>query len=217
VSSPRVVAALVAALALALGGCSGGDSASSAAGSSTAPSSSGAPPTTTAAVPTGPFGAGCSGIPASGPGSFADMAALPVAVAATHTPQLSALVSAIGAAKLGDSLNSQQNVTVLAPINAAFEAIPAPDRQALLADSARLTALITHHVIQGRVTPDRLVGTHTTLNNDEVTIEGSGSAFTVPAAATVTKQKPATVVCGNVQTANATVYLIDQVLAPPAG
>ena len=214
-SSPRAVAALVAGLAVALGGCSG-DSGSPSAASSGAPSSTAAP-TTTSAVPTGPFGAACSGVPPSGPGSFADMAAAPVATAASRNPQLHALVSAVGAAKLGDSLNSQQEVTVLAPINAAFEAIPAPDRQALMSDSPRLTALIAHHVIQGRLTPDRLVGTHTTLNNDEVTIEGSGSAFTVPAAATVTKQKPATVVCGNVQTANAIVYFIDQVLAPPAG
>jgi uncharacterized surface protein with fasciclin (FAS1) repeats len=216
VSSPRAVAALVAGLALMLGGCSGDDSGSSAAASSSAPSSTAAP-TTTSAVPTGPFGAVCSGIPPSGAGSVADMASVPFAVAATRNPLLSALVSAVRAANLGDSLNSQQNVTVLAPINAAFEAIPAPDRQALLADSPRLTALITHHVIQGRVSPDRLAGTHTTVNNDEVTIEGSGSAFSIPAAATVTEQKPATVVCGNVQTANATVYLIDQVLAPPGG
>jgi uncharacterized surface protein with fasciclin (FAS1) repeats len=107
-------------------------------------------------------------------------------------------------------------VTLLAPANPAFDAIPAGDRDALLADTPRLTAVLTHHVIQGRVPPDQLAGTHTTLNNDELTIEGSGTAFTVPASGTVTQQKPATVLCGNVQTANATVYIIDQVLAPPS-
>ena len=63
---------------------------------------------------------------------------------------------------------------MLAPANAAFDAVPADALQALLADNAQLTAVLTHHVIQGRLTPDQLAGTHTTLNNDEVTIEGSG-------------------------------------------
>jgi uncharacterized surface protein with fasciclin (FAS1) repeats len=79
----------------------------------------------------------------------------------------------------------------------------------------RLTAVLTHHVIQGRLAPEQLAGTHTTLNNDEVTVEGSGDTFTIAGDATIS-QVDATVICGNVQTANATVYVIDQVLAPPA-
>jgi uncharacterized surface protein with fasciclin (FAS1) repeats len=142
------------------------------------------------------------------------MAGVPVVIAASRNPLLTALVDAVRAAHLVDSLDSQQDVTVLAPANVAFEAIPAGNRQALMADTAKLTALLTHHVIQGRVGPDQLAGTHTTLNNDELTIEGSGQSFTVAAAGTVTR-KPATVLCGNVQTANATVYIIDQVLSPP--
>jgi uncharacterized surface protein with fasciclin (FAS1) repeats len=217
VRSPRAAAALAAGLALALGGCSSGDTESDAGSSAgttaSAPATSSAPPAE--AAPEGPFGPGCAGVPASGPGSFADMAGAPVAVAASRNPLLSALTGAVGAAHLADSLNAQQEVTVLAPANAAFEAIPAPDRQALTADTPRLTALLTHHVIQGRVTPDRLAGTHATLNNDEVTIEGSGTTFTVAAAGTLTGQ-PATVICGNVPTANATVYIIDQVLSPAA-
>jgi uncharacterized surface protein with fasciclin (FAS1) repeats len=205
----------VAGLALALGGCTSDGSGSESAASSSAPPTSSSAPTTTVAPPEGPFGAGCSGVPPSGPGSFADMAAAPVATAASRNPLLSTLVGSVRTANLVDSLNAQQGVTVLAPANVAFEAIPAPEREALAADIPRLTALLTHHVIQGRVPPDQLAGTHATLNNDEVTIEGSGSTFTIPASATVTKQ-PATVICGNVQTANATVYIIDQVLAPPA-
>jgi uncharacterized surface protein with fasciclin (FAS1) repeats len=75
--------------------------------------------------------------------------------------------------------------------------------------------VLTHHVIAGRLAPEQLAGTHTTLNNDQVTVEGEGEMFTVAAEGTVT-QTEATVICGNVQTANATVYIIDQVLAPPA-
>ena len=74
--------------------------------------------------------------------------------------------------------------------------------------------MLTHHVIPGRLTPEELAGTHTTLNNDEVTIEGAGEDFTIAVDGTVTGME-ASVICGNVQTANATVYIIDQVLGPP--
>jgi uncharacterized surface protein with fasciclin (FAS1) repeats len=84
-----------------------------------------------------------------------------------------------------------------------------------MADNAQLTSLLLHHVIQGRLTPDRLAGTHTTLNNDQVTIEGSGESFTIAGEGTVVGTA-ATVVCGNVRTVNATVYIVDQVLQPAA-
>ena len=78
-----------------------------------------------------------------------------------------------------------------------------------------LTTVLTHHVIPGRLTPEELAGTHTTLNNDEVTIEGEGETFTIAMDGTVPGME-ASVICGNVQTANATVYIIDQVLKPAA-
>jgi uncharacterized surface protein with fasciclin (FAS1) repeats len=214
VGSPRAVATLVATLALALGACTDGDSGAESAATSSAPVTTSA--AATAATPEGPFGPACTAVPTAGGGSFAGMAGAPVVAAFSRNPLLTGLTGAIRTANLVDSLNAQQEVTVLAPANLAFEAIPADDLHALMADTARLTALLTHHVIQGRVPPDQLAGTHTTLNNDELTIEGSGTAFTVPASGTFTQQKPATVLCGNVQTANATVYIIDQVLAPPS-
>jgi uncharacterized surface protein with fasciclin (FAS1) repeats len=85
----------------------------------------------------------------------------------------------------------------------------------VLADVPRLTSVLTHHVLQGRLTPGELAGTHTTLDNDQVTIAGSGGAFTISGDQTITG-RPASVVCGNVPTANATVYIIDQVLKPAA-
>ena len=102
---------------------------------------------------------------------------------------------------------------MLAPANPAFEALPADALNGLLADTAALTTVLTHHVIPGRLTPEELAGTHTTLNNDEVTIEGSGEDFTIAMDGTVVGME-ASVICGNVQTANATVYIIDQVLKP---
>jgi uncharacterized surface protein with fasciclin (FAS1) repeats len=162
-----------------------------------------------------PFGAGCSAVPADGEGSFTGMADDPVATAASNNPALSTLVQAVTAAGLVDTLNTTEDITVLAPANPAFEAIPPDTLNAVLADTAQLTAILTHHVIPGRLTPEQLAGTHTTLNDDEVTIEGEGENFTVAMEGTVT-QMPASVICGNVQTANATVYIIDQVLAPAA-
>ena len=104
-------------------------------------------------------------------------------------------------------------VGVLAPANPAFEAVPADALNGLLADTAALTTVLTHHVIPGRLTPEELAGTHTTLNNDEVTIEGSGEDFSIAMDGTVVGME-ASVICGNVQTANATVYIVDSVLLP---
>jgi uncharacterized surface protein with fasciclin (FAS1) repeats len=214
VKSTRALPLAVAAgLVVALSACSSDDSSgtSAASTSSSAPASASSSP----AAPTGPFGAGCAGIPADGPGSLAGMATAPAATAASANPALSKLVQAVTAAHLADSLNTAAEITVLAPVDTAFDAVPPDTLQGLMGDTAQLTSVLLHHVIQGRLTPDQLAGTHTTLDNDEVTVAGSGEAFTIAGEGTLTGS-PATVVCGNIQTANATVYLIDQVLKPSA-
>jgi uncharacterized surface protein with fasciclin (FAS1) repeats len=210
-----VLITAVSTLAVTLSACSSDDPSGSSESSSAATSTSESAESTVSAASAEPFGAGCAAVPAEGPGSFTGMAASPVATAATSNPGLSTLVQAVTAANLGDSLNTQQNITVLAPADPAFGAVPPDVLQALLADNAQLTAVLTHHVIQGRLTPDRLAGTHATLNNDDVTIEGSGETFTIAGEGTVVGTD-ASVICGNVQTANATVYIIDQVLKPAA-
>jgi uncharacterized surface protein with fasciclin (FAS1) repeats len=204
----------VIALALATTACSTSGATAASAGSAASPSGP-----RTASLPTvegQPIGAGCSAVPSAGAGSFADMAAVPIVTAARHNPVLTDLVSAVTRANLIDSLDAQRNVTVLAPADVAFAAVPRNTLVGLMADTAKLTQVLTHHVIQGRLTPAQLAGTHTTLNNDTVTIAGSGTTFSVAAKETVVGTKPAAVICGNIRTANATVYLIDQVLAPPA-
>ncbi len=215
-----VMLAAASTLALTLGACGSDDSDDTASDSGSASSSSSdssmesSSPTTGGAMSEEePFGAGCSAVPADGEGSFTGMTDDPVATAASNNPALSTLVQAVTAANLGDTLNSTEDITVLAPANPAFEAIPADALNAVLADNAQLTAILTHHVIEGRLAPDELAGTHTTLNGDQVTIGGSGESFTIDGTITETQ---ASVICGNVQTANATVYIIDQVLAPAA-
>jgi uncharacterized surface protein with fasciclin (FAS1) repeats len=203
------VALVAAVLTAALTACTSDDGSSNTSASGTA-AATGSAAATTGAASDQPFGTGCAQIPAE---SFAGMATAPVATAAASNPVLTTLVQAVTAANLVDSLNSQQDVTVLAPADAAFQAVPADQLNAVVADVPQLTSVLTHHVIQGRLGPDRLAGSQTTLNNDTVTIEGSGETFTISGDQTLTGQ-PATVLCGNVPTANATVYIIDQVLKP---
>ncbi|WP_290864436.1 fasciclin domain-containing protein [Hamadaea sp.] len=198
----KTLAALLATgvTALALAACGSGATTSNAAGASAAPS-----PATSAA---GEFGPGCAAVPTdpANPGSFDAMAKVPVATAASGNPMLSTLVAAVQKASLGDTLNSAQAITVFAPTNDAFAKIPKADLDKVLADNATLTKILTYHVVAGKLAPDQLAGTHKTLQGGELTVSGSGTDFTVDGTAKV--------VCGNVQTANATVYIIDSVLMP---
>jgi uncharacterized surface protein with fasciclin (FAS1) repeats len=216
--SRGALAATTAALALTLTACGADEAESStaAAESTTATSSSAMEEPMSEPASDEPFGEGCTAVPTEGEGSFDGMTDDPVATAASNNPALSTLVEAVTAAELGDALNSAPDITVLAPANPAFEAVPADALEALLSDKAQLTAVLTHHVIEGRLAPDQLAGEHTTLNGDTVTVEGSGEDFTLAAEGTVVGEADASVICGNLQTANATVYIIDQVLTPPA-
>jgi len=155
------------------------------------------------------FGAACGAVPATGAGSFEGMATAPVATAASNNPVLSTLVTAVTAAKLGDTLNTAKDITVFAPTNDAFAAMDKATLDKAMADpSGLLSTVLTYHVVPGRLTPETLAGKHTTLAGKDLTVTGSGESFTV--------NGKAMVVCGNVQTANATVYIIDGVLLPPA-
>ena len=155
-----------------------------------------------------PFGAACSAVPASGAGSFAGMAADPVATAASNNPVLSTLVTAVKEAGLVDTLNTAQDITVFAPTNDAFAQDPAGDPEQ---GAGRQATLIKRpHLPRRRPEGSRRSswrGEHKTLQGGTVTISGSGEDFKV--------NGDAKVVCGNVQTANATVYIIDSVLMPP--
>ncbi|CUR54877.1 Cell surface lipoprotein Mpt83 [metagenome] len=153
------------------------------------------------------FGEGCAAVPATGAGSFNGMATAPVASAASANPLLSTLVTAVGEAGLVDTLNSQEALTVFAPTNDAFAKLPPKTLKAVLADKELLTKILTHHVIAGQLSPEQLAGKHETLAGDMVTVKGSGEMFKVV-------PDKASVICGNVPTANATVYIIDTVLMP---
>lgn len=217
----------IAVLALSMGlvACgddSSDDSSASDTTSSSAPATSEAPSEDTSASAsddasadagnassTEPFGPACSAIPANGKGSLQGMTSDPVATAASNNPLLKTLVSAVGAVPgLADTLNSAPALTVFAPTDDAFAKIPEADLNKVLADQATLTAILSHHVVGERLDPTAVVGEHETLNGDQVTVDGDAEAGMTVDGGT------ANVICGNVQTANANVYVIDSVLMP---
>ncbi|MCT4351844.1 fasciclin domain-containing protein [Streptomyces sp. Je 1-79] len=164
-------------------------------------------PQALAAQANGPFGPGCSALPAEGEGSAEGMADDPVATAASNNPELSTLVSAVKAAGLVDTLNNAEDITVFAPTNDAFAKIPKADLDKVLADKAALTKILTYHVVDEEVDKGALAdGSFTTLQGGTVTTDGSGDAYTVNGTAKI--------VCGDVPTSNATVHVIDTVLMP---
>ncbi len=209
------LAAAAAVLALSLSGCGSDGPADVAAapGTSSVPVAA-APPEVASPAPTGVFGTGCAGLPAEGPGSPAALAAAPVATAMSTIPGLTTTMGTVHAAALAASLDATQDLTVLAPVNEAFAAVPAVTLDPLLVDTPRLTALVTHHVIAGRLAPGELAGTHTTLDGGRVTVDRTGEVFTLSADQTLLGAADATVICGNLPTLNATVYIVDQVLTP---
>ncbi|TQF73835.1 fasciclin domain-containing protein [Rhodococcus spelaei] len=159
-------------------------------------------------------GPGCADYAAkvpTGPGSVTGMAQDPVAVAASNNPLLTTLVSAVSGklnpnVNLVDTLNGGQ-FTVFAPVDSAFGKIDPATIDSLKTDSATLTKILTYHVVPGQISPKNIDGQHKTVEGGSVTVTGSGDTL---------KVNDAAVICGGVHTANATVYLVDSVLMPPA-
>ncbi|WP_438822675.1 fasciclin domain-containing protein [Nocardia barduliensis] len=173
----------------------------------TSPPSTGTP----AAAPVGPGCAAYAEQVPTGPGSVAGMATEPASVAAANNPLLTTLVAAVSG-----QLNPQVNLvgtldggqfTVFAPVDDAFAKVDPATIETLKTDSAALNALLTYHVVPGRIGPGEIAGDHKTVQGSTVTVTGSGDDLEVAGAG---------VICGGLQTANATVYLIDTVLTPPA-
>ncbi|TDD19984.1 fasciclin domain-containing protein [Kribbella turkmenica] len=202
------------ALAFATTAC-GSDDDSGAAGApanqNTSPSTSATPSTDMAAGLVGPGCADYAKANPSGAGSIDGMAAAPLATAASGNPLLTTLVSAVSGklnpkVDLVSTLNGGE-FTVFAPVDAAFAKIPAATVNTLKTDDALLSKILTYHVVPGQLDPMAVVGKHVTVEKQEVTVTGSGDSL---------KVNDAAVICGGVKTANATVYLIDSVLMPPA-
>ena len=220
--SARTLAASLFAVAL-LGavGCSSNDSSSNE-GTATQAGKSSSDPASDGMQSDSPdmaaqlVGPGCAdyakAVP-DGPGSVSGMAQDPVATAASNNPLLKTLVAAVSGevnpkVNLVDTLNGGQ-FTVFAPVDEAFKAIPKATLAQLAkpANADSLSKILTYHVVAGQLSPDQVVGTQKTVEGDTLQVTGSGDNLQV---------NDASVICGGVQTANATVYLIDGVLMPPS-
>ena len=204
------VAAIAGTLALGAAACSssGSSAASAASPKATAKAPAAQPAASTSGTAMAPFGTGCASVPASGKGSFTGMSTAPVATAASSNPLLSTLVTAVTKAGLVDTLNSAPGITVFAPDNAAFAKIPTATLNSVLGNKAELTKILSYHVVSGHITPAELASGKPikTLEGSTVMPSKMGSSYEV---------NSVPVVCGDVQTANATVYIIGSVLMPP--
>jgi uncharacterized surface protein with fasciclin (FAS1) repeats len=215
----------MAALAAVVGACSSAQGPATGSQAS-APASESATPSAEATAPTGSgvtkisdiFGPACDQVPKEGPGSAQGMVNDPVATAASHNPLLTTLVKAVTAANLVDTLNSAPAITVFAPADPAFQALEAqhpgilkelttaPD---VASPNSKLAKILTYHVVGQRYDAAGIVqtGTLDSLEGAKIKIGGTATAPTV---------NGAPVLCGNIPTKNATVFVIGQVLSLPA-
>ncbi len=122
----------------------------------------------------------------------------------------STLATALTAAGLIDTLKGAGPFTVLAPTDDAFAKIPAADLTALLADTAKLTAVLTYHVVAGNV-PAAAVVTLT----EATTVEGSKLTIAV-VDGKVVLNGASHVTATDIAATNGVIHVIDTVLMPPA-
>jgi uncharacterized surface protein with fasciclin (FAS1) repeats len=130
----------------------------------------------------------------------------PVLQAAAHNPLLTTFASDATTAGLTNDLDSMHAITVFAPANDAFAHLPASE-MTMMHSSAELAKILKYHVVDGRITPAEFQAgmTPKTLEGGTVELSKMGAVYEV---------NKADVICGNIQTANATVYILNSVLTP---
>jgi uncharacterized surface protein with fasciclin (FAS1) repeats len=115
------------------------------------------------------------------------------------------LAAALTAAGLIDTLKGKGPFTVFAPTDEAFAKIPKADLDALLKDKAKLTAVLTYHVVPGKVmAKDVKAGKVKTVQGSELTISTTGGV----------KVDNATVVKTDIGADNGVIHVIDSVIIP---
>lgn len=115
------------------------------------------------------------------------------------------LATALTAAGLVDTLKSKGPFTVFAPTDEAFAKIPKADLDALLKDKAKLTAVLTYHVVAGKVmAADVKAGKVKTVQGSELTVSTSGGV----------KVDNANVVKTDIVADNGVIHVIDSVIMP---
>lgn len=125
---------------------------------------------------------------------------------ATKNGSFNTLVAAIKAAGLADTLSGKGPFTVFAPTDAAFAKLPAGTVDALLKDVPKLKAILTYHVVAGKVmAKDVKTGAVPTVNGQSLDVVAGASGVTVNGAKVTAVDVPAS---------NGVIHVIDTVLLP---
>jgi uncharacterized surface protein with fasciclin (FAS1) repeats len=131
----------------------------------------------------------------------------PVATTIAGKPELSTLSGLISKANLANTLNGAGSITVFAPSNEAFKAVPAKTMDELAANPARLTEVLTYHVLATKaMAQDVKDGPAKTLHGGNLALAKAGTFVTVEDAVVQTADIGAT---------NGVVHIVDRVLIPP--
>lgn len=131
----------------------------------------------------------------------------PVAATIAATPELSTLSSLISKAGMTASLNGTGSYTVFAPSNEAFKAVPAKTMDGLAANPARLTEVLTYHVLASKaMSQDVKDGPAKTVQGGNLALAKSGAFVIV---------EDAVVQTADISATNGVVHIVDRVLMPP--
>lgn len=189
-------------LAAACGTTTTSNPAPSGTGTTHQPTSSSVPVSTTARI-----GADCGKFSSARLSSMHSMSLGKALKAAAHNPQLSLVTAAAAKAGLTADLNSMHAITLFVPANTAFMHL-SMTTAGMLRNRANLTRVLRYHVVGTRINPVQMAhgAVVPTLEGSQLRFSKMGSVYEV---------NGATILCGNIQTANATIYIINKVLTPP--
>jgi uncharacterized surface protein with fasciclin (FAS1) repeats len=139
------------------------------------------------------------------------MATAPVDIVQTalNAGSFNTLAQALTAAGLVETLQGPGPFTVFAPSDDAFAKIPAADLEALLADKAALTKVLTYHVVAGNVSSSQVVGM-----TSATSVEGSPISIAVVDGKVVLNGS-STVTATDIAASNGVIHVIDAVIMPP--
>ena len=144
---------------------------------------------------------------AEAPAAAAEAPTSTIVDIAVGNADFSTLVTALQAAELVDTLSGEGPFTVFAPTNEAFAKLPEGTVESLLADKEKLTAVLTYHVVSGKVMAADVVNL-----TEAATVGGANIAID---ASNGVKINDATVVTADIAASNGVIHVIDTVLLPP--
>lgn len=131
----------------------------------------------------------------------------PLADTLARDPQLSTFNRLVAQAGLAEEMRGSGPLTVFAPSDEAFKAVPAKTMEALAADRAQLKAVLSHHIVEGRLAAaDVKPGAAKTRGGTSVALAKAGSFVTVDDA--VVQQ-------ADIVATNGVAHIVDRVLMPP--